>query len=73
MQFLTTIFQGIQTFLGLPTTSLAEALPWMDILWAIIYLIGAFILWAVNIIILIWLERRVAGFFQEREIGRAHV
>jgi NADH-quinone oxidoreductase subunit H len=66
VQFLTSLFNAVQGFLGLPATSLAAALPWMDILWALVYLIGAFALWAVNIIILIWFERRVAGFFQER-------
>jgi len=66
VDFLTALFNFWQGFWGVPKTSLAEALPWMDILWAFVYLIGAFVLWAVNVIILIWLERRVAGFFSER-------
>jgi NADH-quinone oxidoreductase subunit H len=66
MQFLTSVFQAIQTFLGLPLTSLADALPWMDIVWALVYFVGAAILFIANVVILVWLERRVAGFFQER-------
>ena len=63
---LTTIFNWVQGILGLPVTSLADALPWWDILWAFIYFVGAVILLIINVIMLIWIERRAAGFFQER-------
>jgi NADH-quinone oxidoreductase subunit H len=66
IEFLTAIFNWFQGLLGLPATSLGDALPWMGILWAFIYFVGAVILLIVNVVILVWLERRVAGFFQER-------
>ncbi|MFZ4618751.1 MAG: complex I subunit 1/NuoH family protein, partial [Rectinemataceae bacterium] len=65
-EFLTTVFNWIQGILGVAPTTLALALPWMDILWAFVYFVGAVILLIINVIMLIWIERRAAGFFQER-------
>jgi NADH-quinone oxidoreductase subunit H len=65
-EFLTTVFNLIQGILGVAPTTLALALPWMDIFWAFVYFVGAVILLIINVIMLIWIERRAAGFFQER-------